>query len=110
MWAVAVSCWGRLHPNAEQMLMNLSQRVARRQGGVARCSVLMRFRAHITIELMRRAARMVLHCLPHAHAADAESVRLDHEAEPSLEAELRAGHSGHCRLPPLYPAPRRVAP
>jgi len=35
-----LSCWGRLHPNAEQMLHRLARRIARRESTEAPISVL----------------------------------------------------------------------
>jgi len=101
----AISCWGRLHPAAEQMLQHLAKRMARRDGSSSHRSILIRLRARITTEIMRRAARMVLVCLP--QIASGEDPGLDHsdEAPPGVDADLRAGHPGLCRLPPLYPAP-----
>ena len=55
-----LSCWGRLHPNAEQMLQRLAKRIARCEGGTHQRAVLTRLRTRITTEVMRRAAKMVL--------------------------------------------------
>ena len=60
----AVSCWGRLHPEAFQMLQNLAKRLARRVGTTSQRALFSRLLARITTEVMRRAARMVLRCLP----------------------------------------------
>jgi len=105
----AVSCWGRLHPNAEQMLANLSKRMARRDGTASQSAMLIRLRSRITTELMRRASRMVLCCLPMGSRAEDDVSLGDDEAPITLEASLRAGHPGLSHLPPLYPAPHSGA-
>jgi hypothetical protein len=101
----AVSCWGRFHPNAEQMLQRLAKRLARRDGSTNLRSVLSRLRSRIVTELMRRAARMVLTCLPRAACSDEPLESQIDEVPPSTHADLRVGHPGICFLPPLYPAP-----
>ncbi len=104
----AVSCWGRLHPAALQMLSNVAKRMARRDGSTKHYAVLRRLVARVTTVVMRRAARMLLRCLPLARAlGDLEEPSV--EAPPSQDAELRAGHPGLCRLPPLHPVPPRGA-
>lgn len=100
-----ISCWGRLHPAAEQMLLTVSQRVARRDGSTNQRAVLTRLRSRITTEVMRRAAKMVLCCMPPCSPEGDAALPRD-EAPPSLESSLRSGHPGACQLPPLYPAPR----
>ncbi len=101
----AVSCWGRLHPNAEQMLQRLARRIARRDGGPHQRGVLLRLRARIATEAMRRAAGMVIRCLPRCHRLEDAKSGVEADSALSLEAHLRAGHPGLCDLPPLYPAP-----
>ena len=91
----AVSCWGRLHPNAEQMLRNISKRMARREGLSNQRSIEDRLRARITTEVMRRAARMVLRCLPaQTDATVQDDLPVDHHAE------RRAGDPANLYLPP----------
>jgi hypothetical protein len=97
----AVSCWGRLHPAATSMLQNVAKRTARREGGASQAAVLHRLRGRITIEIMRRAALMVIQCrpqLPEVHEVSGC------EAPLTVEAELRAGDPSTCVLPP-YQAP-----
>ena len=101
----AVSCWGRLHPEAMQMLHNIAKKMTRRDGTTTQRAILSRLQARITTEVMRRAARMLLRCLPRAEYLETQG-SVGEEAQPTLEASLRAGHPGHCRLPPLYPAPQ----
>ena len=101
----AVSCWGRLHPEAMQMLHNIAKRMARRDGTTTQRAILSRLQARITTEVMRRAARMLLRCSSRAEYLETQGSAGD-EAQPTLEASLRAGHPGYCRLPPLYPAPQ----
>ena len=60
----AVSCWGRLHPAALGMLTNAAKRLARRKGFASHAGILQSMRARITTALMRRAAKMLLQCLP----------------------------------------------
>ena len=100
----AVSCWGRLHPGAEQMLQNLAKRKARRQGLLCQREVVQRLRARITTEVMRRAARMVLSCLPRAVPDELEAQAASNTA-PSHDAEARAGDPGTTALPPFHTAP-----
>ena len=105
----AVSCWGRLHPDAERMLQCLAKRVARRDGSTNLRSVVVRFHARIVTELMRRAARMVLACLPRAQSLDDPSPLPQDGPEPSVHASLRAGHPGLSFLPPLHLASSGVS-
>ena len=52
----AISCWGRLHPNARQMLISLAKRIARREGSHSYQQVLTRLEARISALIWRRAA------------------------------------------------------
>ena len=100
-----ISCWGRLHPAAEQMLVTVSQRMARRDGSTTQRAILTRLRSRITMEIVRRASKMVLCCMPPCSVTEDDIAPQRDEAPPGLAASLRAGHPGQCRLPPLYPAP-----
>ena len=96
----AVSCWGRLHPSALQMLENVAKRMARREGNSSQRAILGRLVARITTEVMRRAARMVLQCRPRAvylgENGDADAV-----VDPLCpHAQWRAGDPGTMTLPP----------
>ncbi len=104
----AVSCWGRLHPEATQMLLRLAKRLARRAGTTTHRAVLRQLVARVTTTVMRRAARMLLRSSPLASLDDDE---VGPAVEPPLthHAELRAGHPGICHLPPLYPVPPNSA-
>ena len=103
----AISCWGRLHPGAAQMLQNIAKRTARREGGASQSAVLHRLRGRITVEIMRRAACMLIQC----RTAPPETEREDMPPQPGAsvphvtpEADLRAGDPSTASLPP-YPAP-----
>ena len=102
-----VSCWGRLHPDALQMLRNLAKRLARREGRSSQRVHLDRLLARVNVEVMRRAARMVRDCLPRGDSADDGAFV---EAGPGTSADLapvdpvteqRAGHPSTVDLP-LY--------
>ena len=101
-----ISCWGRFHDDAEQMLQRLAKRMARREPSGSLRGILIRLRARLVTEVMRRAARMVLACLPSGEPAKVSEAAPCDGAPPSVAASLRAGHPGLCVLPPLYPAPR----
>ena len=93
------------------MLEQLSRRLARREATTTQRAILARLRARIQVEVMRRAVRMVLHCLPH-HDWDVEGGPRPSEdqpvsAEAEARAEVRAGHPGLCHLPPFSPPPSR---
>jgi hypothetical protein len=101
----AVSCWGRLHPSAEQMLRNISKRMARREGLSNQRPIEDRLRARITTEVMRRAARMVLRCLPaQTDATIPDDLPIDHHAE------CRAGDPATLYLPPYDEVPPSGTP
>jgi len=102
----AVSCWGRLHPSAAQMLVCLSRRLARRDASSSQRAMLDRLRCRITTEVVRRAARMVLSCRPHSGGHADDPLLPPDETSPTIEASLRAGHPGLSRLPPLHPPPQ----
>ena len=81
---------------ASQMLHNLAKRMARRDGTASQSAILSRLRGRITTEVMRRAARMVLRCLPRADYLEAQSG----EGSAPLDAiDLRAGHPCSADLP-----------
>ena len=86
----AISCWGRMHPTARQMLVCLAKRIARRQGGSSHGAVLQRLAARITVVVMRRAARMVLKCLPQNDDTSSDDAPII-DAPLSSHAILRAG-------------------
>ena len=103
----AVSCWGRLHPSASQMLDNLAKRTARRQGSNNQRAVLQRLRARIATEVMRRAARMAMCCFPQPSPEEADPrTSSAGMAPPSAEAEMRAGFPGTAALPPYSGVPQ----
>jgi hypothetical protein len=99
----AVSCWGRLHPTASQMLHRLAKRTARRQGLTNQRAVFHQLNARITTEVMRRAARMVLHCLPHvSDDAGAYQGGSDELLSPCVVS--RAGDPSTADMPPYSEA------
>ena len=104
----AISCWGRLHPGAAQMLQNIAKRTARREGGASQSAVLHRLRGRITVEIMRRAACMLIQC----RAAPPATEREDMPPQPGAsvphvtpEADLRAGDPSTASLPPYLAPP-----
>ena len=84
------------------MLHNIAKRIARREGGVSQSAVLHRLRGRITVEVMRRAACMLLQCRPAQVEIDKEDVAP--ASHTTLESERRAGGPGTAALPP-YVAP-----
>jgi hypothetical protein len=100
----AISCWGRLHPAALQMLSRLAKRMARREGTSCHRAVLQRLMARITTLVMRRAARMALRCLPQAACDDAEEWP-SCDALLSSPIALRAGDPSTSALEPFLVAP-----
>ena len=95
--------WGRPHPNAEQMLHRLAKRTARRDGGGHQRAVLTRLRARLATEAMRRAAKMLLRCLPRCRRSQDGSPAEADDSAHSPQARLRPGHPALCQLPPLFP-------
>ena len=96
----AISCWGRLHPHATQMLQTLAKRMARRDGTASQRSIFSRLQARITTEIMRRAARMLLRCLPRADYLEGpEAVGEEGAEQLSTDADWRAGHPCSIDLP-----------
>jgi len=100
-----ISCWGRFHADAEQMLQRLAKRLARRESSGSVRGILIRLRARLVTEVMRRAARMVLACLPSGELVEEPEAAPCDGVPLSAEASLRAGHPGLCMLPPLNPPP-----
>ncbi len=99
----AISCWGRVHPAALQMLGRLARRMARREGGSSHRAVLQRLVARITILVMRRAARMVLRWLPQIAGSDDEGPTV--EAPLGSHATWRAGDPSTTGLQPFPMTP-----
>ena len=60
------SAYGRPHPNAKLILQKLAKKAARRRGMINFKPLYRRTAAKITVEIWRRAARMVMACLPNA--------------------------------------------
>ena len=77
------SAFGRPHSQTTLVLNRLAQKGARRQGLVSSEQLLRRAKARIGVEIWRRAARMVMACLPGAEEEEEED--RDHplgKAEP----------------------------
>jgi len=96
----AVTCWGRLHPEAAAMLTRLAKRMARRNGSLAYHNILLRLRAKISMEIWRRAARMALKCVTTNYDDEAEALV---EVSPNPLHALRAGDPAEAELPLLVP-------
>ena len=87
------------------MLQHLAKRMARREGLTSQRSLLHRLRARITTEVMRRAARMVLRCLPQPPEEDqeeAQAAKNSSDVPPSDHASARAGNPGVVDMPPFH--------
>ena len=67
-----ISCYGLFHPDSLAILRTLSHRIARRRGCSASEWRFRRMRAKLTVQVWKRAARMVRACWPD----------IDEEAEP----------------------------
>ena len=66
MFAMAgrISCYGRMHPETENVLSLIAKRAARRRGFGDHRLLLRRARNAITVQIWRRAAAMIRTCLP----------------------------------------------
>ena len=82
---LAFSCYGRLHPDAELTLDAMARKAARRRGLGSHRLVLRRAQVRIGVEIWRRAAKMVLTCLP--QPSEAEAALLFGE-DPAAEAPV----------------------
>ena len=93
---LAMSCYGRLHPECHRILTSLTRVHSRRKGTEAGVE-LRRLTNKISVAIWRRAARMVRACTPEAQ--DDEDVD---EVEPiSAEVMARRGHPGTTEPPQL---------
>ena len=63
------STWGREHPETTSILQSLSRVAARRCGLRDHRLLLRRVRSAVSVEIMRRAVRMLHACLPHERDA-----------------------------------------
>ena len=68
---MAFSCYGRLHPDALRILEKMAQKPARRRGFGSHKLILRRALVRVGVEIWRRAAKMVLACLPQPSEAEA---------------------------------------
>jgi hypothetical protein len=77
------SAFGRPHPQTALVLARLAKKGARRQGLLGSEQILRRANARIGLEIWRRAARMVMGCLPRAQDDD-EVEQSGNDAEQPL--------------------------
>ena len=61
----AISCYGRLHPEAVHVLAAVAQKAVRRYGFVDHVPILRRLQQAIGVRLQVRLVSMVRACLPH---------------------------------------------
>ena len=87
------------------MLQNLAKRLARREGTSSQRVVLRRLQARVATEVIRRAARMALHCMPRPPEGAFDREGPPHDAIISAEATARAGDPGSAELPPYTVLP-----
>ena len=93
---LAISCYGRLHPDCHRILTSLARAHGRRRGTEAGVE-LRKLQTKISVAVWRRAARMVLACTPEAQ--DEEDVD---DAEPiAPEVMARRGHPGTAEFPEM---------
>ena len=81
---IIVSCYGRWHPRATQMLNHAAARAARRNGYANGRGLSRRWRRQIAAELWFRAARMIIACYPR-RVATAPGWDVDDDLAPSVE-------------------------
>ena len=60
------SCYGRFHPEAQNVLTSIAQRVAQRKGIDSHHGILRRALGGIGVQIWTRAAKMLSTCLPRA--------------------------------------------
>ena len=90
----AISCWGRLHPQASAMVRALAKFKARREGSTCDLTIYRQLIARLTTLVWRRAARMALRCRPRAADDERPCGPLVDDA-----CVIRAGDSGRAELP-----------
>ena len=93
---LAISCYGRLHPECNRILSSLAKAHRRRKGTEAEVE-LRRLQTKIAVAIWRRAARMVRACVQEAQ--DDEDA--DDAEPPSVETMARRGYPGKTELPQL---------
>ena len=79
------SCYGRVHPECQNILKSLAQRAARRRGVIDFQGLLSRVHRNIGVEIWRRLASMIHSCAP----------RLTDE-ESKLLLDLESGGGDPC--------------
>ena len=65
------SAYGRPHPEVSAIMTTIAQRAARRRGIANHEEILRRAQVKVGVQIARRAARMVLACLPRRSASEA---------------------------------------
>ena len=94
----ALSCYGRLHPEAAVTVSQLAAAAARRQGSVSARTLEKRARCWISVAVVRRAVAMVRACLPPMTAEQA-TVLLG--SDLAAEVDLPAAAAAVVSLPPV---------
>jgi hypothetical protein len=91
---ITFSSFGRPHADSKRLVQSFARRLARRKGTEAHVEE-RRLHARITMQIWRRAARMLRRCLPESAADEAEQC-----AAAPLEAAVlwRVGHPASVEL------------
>ena len=108
---LAWTCWGRPHPDACAAIRSMAQSAARRQSGVCATDLERRSRSAISIQLWRRAAKMVAACRPKLGAEDAALVlpaavldACNHQQHlDDSDSDDCQSHASTPRSPPVFP-------
>ena len=98
---IVFSCYGRPHPDAQRLVQSLARRLARRRGTEAHIEE-RRLAARIGLQIWRRAARMLRHCLPETAELEAELERDAAPIEPAVQ--WRVGHPASVEPEAVPPA------
>ncbi len=98
---IVFSCYGRPHPDAQRLVQSLARRLARRRGTEAHIEE-RRLAARIGLQIWRRAARMLRHCLPDTAELAAELERDAAPIEPAVQ--WRVGHPASVEPEAVPPA------
>ena len=93
------SAYGRAHPDATALLTNVAKRASRRRGLADHSLLLRRSLVKIGVAIQRRAARMVLACLPQPAGAAADllhgaDIAGGQGAGEPIAGATAAGHAG----------------
>ena len=96
---LAISCYGRLHPECHRILSSMAKAHGRRKGTEAAVE-LRKLQTKIAVGIWRRAARMVRACTPEANDEEDED-----DSDPLVpEIMARRGHPGTAVSPDLESA------